>query len=105
MIIFRIKQVLKEKILLFSFLILMLISLGQFFSNIWSEQLINPNAYPTSLYYAWILSNDGNSFFPFLYLFSVFPLTALPMGFYLNREGHSQYDYIQIIRKNRKKCY
>lgn len=103
MIIFRIKQVLKEKILIFSFLILMLISLGQFFSNIWSEQLINPNAYPTSLYYAWILSNDGNSFFPFLYLFSVFPLTALPMGFYLNREGHSQYDYIQIIRKNRKK--
>ena len=44
MIIFRIKQVLKEKILLFSFLILMLISLGQFFSNIWSEQLFNPTA-------------------------------------------------------------
>lgn len=103
MIRFRIRQVLKERFLLFAFSILMIISLGQFLSNIWSEQLINPNAYPTSLYYSWILSNDGNSFFPFLYLFSVFPLTTLPMGFYLNRENQNQYDYLQIIRAGRKK--
>lgn len=103
MIHFRIKQVLKEPFLLFAFSILMMISLGQFISNIWTESLTNPNAYPMSLYYAWILSNDGNSFFPFLYLFSVFPLATLPMGFYLNRESHSQYDFLQIIRTGRKK--
>lgn len=100
MIFFRLKQLYKEKVFVFSFIILMIISTAQVIDSLAVDTLKQPGAYPTSLSYAWLLSNDGNSFFPFFFLFLILPLSSMPFSYHLSKELKSGFANYILIRSN-----
>ncbi|MDR2278202.1 MAG: hypothetical protein LBE23_10100 [Vagococcus sp.] len=97
---FRLKQLYKEKVLMFSFIILMIVSTAQVIDSLVAETLKQPGSYPTSLSYAWLLSNDGNSFFPFFFLFLILPLSSVSFSYHFSKELKSGYANYFIIRSN-----
>ena len=98
MLFYRIKQLSKEKSLWISFFILMILSTVQVIDTLNVEQLKQPGSYPTSLSYAWILSNDGNSFFPFFFLFLIIPLSSMPFSYHLSKEVKNGFANYVIVR-------
>lgn len=76
----RLHQVLSEKIIYLSLLILWTISISQVVYNLMNEKLANPEEVPRSLSYAWILSGDSSGSFLFIMLVLLFPLSSLPFS-------------------------
>ncbi|WP_207940887.1 hypothetical protein DOK78_001568 [Enterococcus sp. DIV2402] len=98
----RLHQVLSEKIIYLSLLILWTISISQVVYNLMNEKLANPEEVPRSLSYAWILSGDSSGSFLFIMLVLLFPLSSLPFSLHLLKEKNNFFSYFYLIRSSKK---
>lgn len=99
---YRLKQVREEKLVWGALILLIVIATWQFIDYLNLQSLADPSGRKLSLVFAWLLSNDGNSFFPFIFLLLLIPLSSLPFSYKLSSEKRENFSSLNIIRMGRK---